>query len=166
MKWITHISIGVGFTTLILHITKGLEVNELIIVMLLSIIGSILPDLYHPHLRRNLFLHSLIGCFVVSFLTSLGIGLTYYTLYEVDYRVIVDTTFKPIFTSYLLHLICDSMTAGGISPSYPITRRKFRLLHLRYDDPVLNSVGVGIGLITLIFTIIMMGFEGKWVIPR
>jgi len=136
-----------------------LRKENVLVVIFIAVFASILPDLYHPRVRRNPFLHSIIGGFLASYLFSIAVGFVYYTFL---YRSVFDTAdfaFKIVFPSYLLHLLGDSLTGGGIYPSYPFTSRRFRIYAYRYDDPALNRAGAGLGLLVGSLALLSMFFE-------
>jgi len=112
-------------------------------------VGSLLPDVYHPPVRRNAFLHSLVGAAVASSVATVLISAWLYTLGIPVTPGDARFMFRLVFSAYLMHLVGDSLTGGGVYLSWPFNPRRFRISARRYDDPALNSIFYGLGILAL-----------------
>lgn len=165
MKWRTHIAMS-WILLPGLWLLGRLSLRTLPFTIAMLFVGSLLPDLYHPPVKRNAFLHSLAGAVVASSVASLLVAVCLQTLVSAELALSFEEAFRLIFPAYVLHLLGDSLTGGGIYLAWPFSSRRFRAAGYRYDDPFLNIVMSGFGIISLVITIITMGLiELKRVIP-
>lgn len=147
-----------GLALPVLYITGQATLSNLLVTVILLVVGALLPDIYHPPVRRNAFLHSLVGSIVVSAAAALLVAAWVYTAEAGDPAAWFQYSFKIVYSSYILHLLGDSLTGGGIYFAWPFSGRRFRVSAHRYDDPALNAIFAGLGILSYIATIIIMVF--------
>jgi len=137
-KRTTHIIFGIGLAAFLI---EGEELIELLPAIFSAFLGTILPDLDLRVLHRSL-LHNI---FVLGITT-------------IALHIMVITTTYSSFTSnitlsysiaYASHILLDLLT-GGVTPFYPLHKKKLCIISVGYDDFIVNSIMTVIGL-TLIF---------------
>jgi len=166
VRWRTHVAMGY-LALPSLWLSGQLTVSNLPLALALLPVGSLLPDVHHPPVKRNAFLHSLVGAAAVSLAASLFAALWAYTLGLAAEPLGFRFVFRLLFASYLLHLLGDAMTGGGIYIAWPFSGRRFRITAHRYDDPALNSIFTGLGLLSLLATsaVVVMQELGRVLYP-
>lgn len=156
----THVVIGIAYgTALIPALQRGdYSVEQYGLVMVGLVIGSLLPDLDHPQstLSRMIpivggllsrltghrgILHSIVGV-IICWLVCGGLMIPAVAVTQ-DARLSAHI-FAGLMIGYILHIVADSLTKGGVRLFYPFKWR----------------IGIGIfmtgGLLEFVFRVVLM----------
>ncbi len=136
VKKSTHIVFALTLTYYIFGNTSSWL--NLILIEFSSFLGTVLPD-WDTRYRHRALLHN-IFIFISTFML-----LTFIlkTIFDILNPVIVSISYG---IGFLSHILLDLLT-GGVSLFYPLTYKRFTLLKIKYDNPVLNIALIFFGLL-------------------
>jgi inner membrane protein len=120
----THVLIGIIFFI----IFRGYFAGDEIIVLLLILLGSILPDLDSPTSIINKW-SGIFGRVVSLFTKHRGLFhsmVFHLALFVVLQQFISITYARALFLGYLAHIVGDGITPAGITLFYPFSKFKIR----------------------------------------
>jgi len=116
----------------------GYNEDSVIMVLILGALGAVIPDLdviyKHRKLLHNVFSLLLFSAFIFMAAVYLGASPTTARTYTLGFAA-----------AWASHVFGDMLTRGGVRALWPFSNHRFRLLKLRYDDPLASILGYLIG---------------------
>ena len=161
MKRSTH---NVFSLALCLWVSKLLHIEPVIISVLLSLMLTVFINWFidsvagHKGFRRTPHTHSILGALIISLLLSLGIYAITLLLGILMSMALLTKLIALALTSAFSHLLLDIFTANGIALLWPFKKRRFLIIGMRYDDPMLNAIIISLSI--LIIFIYMLSLYG------
>ncbi len=136
MKRSTHILFGVSLSIIVLNP----EPESLVYIIVMSVIGSYIPDA-DLRIKHRMLLHNLLTLLLFSIL--LYYILTYISFYN---PLLLIISFDIGFVS---HIILDMFTYAGVSLFYPFSKKRYRIAKLRSDSQLANILFSTIALLLI-----------------
>ena len=150
MKRSVHMFIGAS-----LGLASSIDTPLLTLYLIvLGWLGGYIPDLDLRHGHRK-FLHNIWVLGAAIAVGSIVIGLIYkeYPLTPYSEEVFIFKTIIVFGGSWLLHILCDSLTIKGVYILYPISNHRFRIASFKSNDVVVNIIGILIGALFILYWI-------------
>ena len=141
-KLIAHQILAIGLS---LYTLRPNSLEKAFTIAFLALIASTIPDLDLKLDHRKL-LHSLFAVLLTSFIIFIALNafsnpITMNPAYHVTSYVI----------GYLSHIVVDMFTCNGVALLYPISKKRYRIFGISYDNPIYNGVVIALGSILLYF---------------
>jgi len=134
LKRKAHLILGIGAVLAILRPS----VDDMIAYIILAALGSLIPDLdlkyKHRKTLHNIFIPPII---TLGLTLALSKALTLNPIY----------IYLAIIIAWLSHIIGDLFTVGGVAMLWPLKSKRIRLLKLRYDHPIVSTIGLALGIL-------------------
>lgn len=124
MLFPTHILLGIVFFLLF----KGFLAGNEIILLLLVLLGSLLPDLDSPHSKVSQW-SGIVGKIVSFFFRHRGIlhSIVLHLLLFVIISYVFNVFYaRALFIGYLAHVLGDGITPAGVKLFYPFSKFKLK----------------------------------------
>lgn len=138
-KLIAHQILAVGLS---LYLLKSNTIVGFLALTFLALMSSIIPD-FDLKLKHRVLLHSLPAA-ILATITVYIIGI----VMNITFNVV---TIKPIYHTmsfaigYTSHIAMDMLTHSGIALLYPMSRKRYGILRVSYDNPIYNGVIIALG---------------------
>jgi len=132
LKRKAHLLLGVGAVLAILRPS----INDVIIYIVLAALGSLVPDLDLRFKHRKI-LHNVL----LSPIITLGLVLALSKVLTLNPICM----YLAIIIAWFSHIIGDLFTIGGVALLWPLKSKRMRILKLRYDHPIVSTIGVTLG---------------------
>ncbi len=150
MKRSVHVFIGAS-----LGLASSIDTPLLTLYLIvLGWLGGYVPDLDLRHGHRK-FLHNIWVLGATIAVGSIIIGLIYrkYPLTPYSEEVFLLKTMIVFGGSWLLHILCDSLTIKGVYILYPISNHRFRVASFKSNGIAVNIIGILIGALFILYWI-------------
>ena len=124
MLFYTHVLLGILFFLLF----RGYFSGNILLVFLLMLLGSVLPDLDEPHSKINQW-SGVLGRIISFFFKHRG--MFHSLLFAGIFLILLGYFWQwpyaiALALGYLAHLLIDSITPLGVQLFYPFSRHKIR----------------------------------------
>lgn len=138
-----------GLTLTITSLTLqaiNLELQKGVIVILLSSIFSVLPDIdlrfeiKHRRYTHNIVVTTLVGILLGLLIDHVGLGFW--------------TGFVACFLGFLCHILGDLLTYSSFPPLWPVVKREVSLRLFKSNDKIVNSLFMFIGVFSLLLFVL------------
>ncbi|NPA97886.1 MAG: metal-dependent hydrolase [Crenarchaeota archaeon] len=146
-KLLAHQMLGLATAYFIL---RPESIVQAIMYGFTAIIGSTVPDLDAAGGHRRT-LHNMIACILT--------GIAVYTVLLItNARISMPFNLYPLgsalsyIVAYITHILADIPTGNGVALFYPLSKKRVRVLGLRYDNVLYN------GLLMILSTILLCMF--------
>ncbi len=156
MRLLTHVVSGFCVATSF-SLLLGLDLRVGIVAGILATLANYLIDAVGhsatSHGTRRNCIHSLLG--VTLILATIFAMLVIFSIFApppIPLEMLLGPrTIASVALGTYLHLLLDAFTEGGIYPLYPVSRKRFAVAHLDYDNPWINVATIIASLALLVF---------------
>jgi len=145
MRKVAHEVFAAGTAILILNPS----IAHIPLVLLGAITGGIFPDI-DIKLKHRKLMHNVFSFLIISF------TLLYTTHFILGSLNIFKIFIQAFLVGYFTHILLDLFTVRGVAILWPILVRSFSFSERRYDDPLLNTLFIVLGLMAMISYVVFM----------
>ncbi len=124
--------------------------------------GAYFPDIGHPPGRRKRSTHNIV--FPILFLIIIYSAYMIIKLNNNDPILIFITgiiakSLYAFFISWLVHVLNDSLSVGGVYPLWPFSNKRVRITRLKSNSLALNLFGLFLAFIMLYLWLVLSGLN-------
>jgi len=145
MRKVAHEVFAAGTAILILNPS----IAHIPLVLLGAITGGMFPDI-DVKLKHRKLMHNVFSFLIISF------ALLYTMHFILGSLNIFKIFIQAFLVGYFTHILLDLFTVRGVAILWPILTRSFSFSERRYDDPLLNTLFIILGLMAMISYVVFI----------